>query len=559
MSACGEWMAAVVLLCAASVQSATLRGVVTGDVRHMPWRKGKDKLGWCALRVVRDRVVDRTARTHAGSGTFNIPNLGEGAIVLRVSRPGFLSHTQVLTLDAADPAPIHVRLHRDPDYGLVVSPRTGTAVTRVAGESFAIECAAPAGAGEWSAWLRADCFSRALKVTGAQFKQEGVWHGTRDGWRITVPVPKDTPPDMYDLRVRYVDAGGRTHVSTQAAAVQVLDAYPDDFLLMPYLDFHFNWLVHRPGAAGETQQDYFRAASLIGPLWVSLGDDVGFEGDDHVAMFHYIVTRHCRVPVYLAFGNHDAAITDAGHEYYFGPRWQVRRVGPRIGIVLSHDLYQAGYRMSDVQKAFVNAALDRFHAEPDNRIIFLCGHYKPWRPGKPAPFFKLPFTKDQRTWFPGHSDGKVSVAFERLFMHALSVSSMHGWADLNYTGRVMRIEGWRRAMLLAQVALPSVTYDGPNNGTAKRLSATVRRVGQPTWAPPKNLYTGGYFCDMPKTWAGLPAIRDARLRFMMRRGRYRCTGGRIVRSVDSDGGKTTVLYVRTDVTEPIKTVSVAPQ
>ena len=543
-------------LVAAQAAAATIRGAVTGDVDHVPWRKGKRELGWAAVRARRDGRLVGITRTNAGMGDFELASLPPGPLELEVSRPGFLPERR--TLDPSQATPLRLHLRRDPDYGLIVLPRTGTALTRVPGGAFAVECGAPREARDWSAALATEHFTRKLPVASANYGPKAVWNGTKPGWRLTVRVAKDTPAEMYDLRVGYTDAAGKRHASSQTKAVCIRATYPHTFRLMPYGDFHFNWLVNRPGAAGEVQGDYLAAASLIDPLFVSLGDDIGFEGDDHVAMFHYLVTRHLDVPVYLAFGNHDAALTSAGHDYYFGPPWQTRRIGPHVGLILSRDFYQANYALPQVQRDGVDAALARFQADPANRLLFLAGHRNAWKP--PTPFFKLPFTKHTRTSFPGHSDGRVSVEFARLFMDALSVSSMHGWAGLNYTGRVMEVEGWRRATLLAQCALPAVAFDKPNNGTASTQTATIRLVGlDGKWTPPEKLYTAGHFCDLPKEWKGLPELRQARLRFVMRKGRYRCSAGRIVQAVDGDRGKTAVVYIAVDVCQPVVSVTVSPK
>ena len=125
----------------------------------------------------------------------------------------------------------------------------------------------------------------------------------------------------------------------------------------------------------------------------------------------------------------------------------------------------------------------------------------------------------------------------------------------------MRIEGFRRAVLFAQCALPTVVYEEPNNGTAETQTATIRLAGlaKEKWTPPKDLYTGGYFCDLPKTWEGLPDIPDARLRFVMPKGRYGCHGGRILASTDGDAGRTTVVYVAAEVNQPVLRVTVSPE
>lgn len=557
-------LAAQLALLLGVAEGVTIRGVVTGDVGHMPWRKGKEELGWCSVKLFREGRLEAIARTNSGKGGFEIRTLRSGRVQLTVSRPGFKTFWKTLTLAEADPPQLQIRLKHDPSYESIVLPRTGTAVTSIPGGSFTIEFIAGPTAADWKAALRNELGERPLEVAKAEFGERAVWNGTRAGWRLTVRVADDMPADLHDLYVFCVERKGVVHPSQQAKAVRIRPEYPARFRLMPYLDFHFNWLVNKRGAEGEVQKDFFKAASLLNPLFVSLGDDIGFETDDAVAMFHHLVTNYCDVPVYLAFGNHDAGIGVEGYEYYFGPRWQTRRMGPHVGLIISYDLYQANYQIPEEQQKFVNAALAKFHADPEVKLIFLAGHTHSWKPRKD--FFTMPFTAAERLAFPGHTDGGKTVEAERLFLHSLSVSSMHGWAGLHYTGRVMELEGFRKsaakvkAALLPQAALPSVEFEKPNNGTAKTNTATIRLVGlKGTWTPPEKLYTGGYFSKPPKKWRGLPGIRGARLRFVMPQGRYKCSRGRILRQVDGAGGRTTLVAVSVDATEPVTEVTLTPQ
>ena len=552
-AACAAWIAALTV----GAGAGTIRGIVTGDAAHMPWRKGKRELGWCTVRLFRDDRPEALSRTDAGTGAFALEGIEPGAVELVIRRPGFRLHQLKMTV-GPNPEPLRIHLEPDPDYGAIILPRTGTAATVVRGTTLCIESSAPKKADRWVVVLGRGDYTRRVEVLGAVFGAEAVWNGTRPGWRLAVRVPQDLAADLLDLGLSFADGEGRLHATVQQAAVQVLDDYPARFRLMPYCDFHLDWFVRKPGASGEVQADYFEAASLLHPLFVSLGDDIGFETDDAVAMFHHLTTHYCDVPVYLAFGNHDAGIGAEGYEFYFGPRWQYVQGDPRLDLIVSYDLYQANYQMPQEQREWVNKALARCDRYTHNKVIFLAGHLNAWKP--PTPFFELPFTKETRTSFPGHSDGRVEIEFQRLFLHALSVGSMHGWGGLNYTGRVLEIEDWKRATLLPQCALPTVEFDKPNSGTAATNTATIRLTGLPAeqWTPPEKLYTGGYFCDLPKEWRGLPEIRDARLRFVMPRGRYRCSPGRILQQVDGTSGKTTAVCVAVDVTQPALRVTVSP-
>ncbi len=547
-----------------TTNGATITGFVTGDISQMPWQNGRSELGWCAVRLYRNGLLQQVTRTNTPAGDFELTGLEPGTVELRISRPGFVSYRQWVNLEPNNLYSFHIFLNRDNDYETIVLPRTGTALTRIPGENFVIECIAPDTANNWKASLATEYFSRSLNIVSSDFAETGVFNNTRDGWLIEVNVPATTPPAMYKLCVEYNDVNNVTHYASQEKAVNILSQYPDRYYVMPYLDFHFNWPgnVDGQGAAGEKQADYFKAASLIQPLYVAIGDDVGFytyPGDAY-AMFHYINTVYCDVPVYLAFGNHDAELTIPGHEYHFGPRWQKRRIGPNNALILSYDLWQGTYDMPQQQKDFVNNALAEFHSDPDNKIILLQGHLHPWQHPE-QPYFEYPFTQEQRPWFPGNTCGSASLNFDKLFMYALSFNSMHGWSDLNYSARVIRfnLNTVSSGNLLTQSALPSVEYNGLNNGTEAELTATIRLIGADPWNPPDDLYVGGVFCGLPSVWEGMPGIENARLKFIMQQGQYTCTEGKIIQTVDGDLGTTTSVYVEIDIDQPITQIDVIKQ
>ena len=184
-----RWLLSSVLLAAGMtavpLYAATVRGTVVGDVGHMPWRKGKRELGWCAVRLVRDGVLLGTTRTNAGKGDFEISGLTPGPVELEVSRPGFLPERRKLNASADAAAPLDIHLYPAPDYSMIVKPRTGMALTRTPDEKFSVECLAPSSARQWSAALETEYFTRPLELVTAKFGTEAVWNSTKTGWQLT--------------------------------------------------------------------------------------------------------------------------------------------------------------------------------------------------------------------------------------------------------------------------------------------------------------------------------------------------------------------------------------
>ncbi|MFW6161352.1 MAG: hypothetical protein ACODAJ_01205, partial [Planctomycetota bacterium] len=209
--------ALIVLALAAPAGAATVRGVVTGDVGHLPWRKGRRERGWCTVKAYRHGIVLATTRTNTRTGDFDL-EVSPGPVEVVVSRPGFLPGTHRLELGQKDPAPLRFHLKQDPDYGLIVAPRTGAAATAAWNDGFVIECLAPPTARGWAVSLVTEHFERELKLRDAKFQDQAVWSGTKPGWRLHVHVPASTPLEMYDLRVSHLDAEGRRHQNRQARA-----------------------------------------------------------------------------------------------------------------------------------------------------------------------------------------------------------------------------------------------------------------------------------------------------------------------------------------------------
>ena len=74
--------------------------------------------------------------------------------------------------------------------------------------------------------------------TGVQWEGSGPWAG-REVWKVTVRVPADTRPDLYDLKV--TADGLSTSVSdSQPHAVQVIEEFKDDYTFIQITDFHIN-------------------------------------------------------------------------------------------------------------------------------------------------------------------------------------------------------------------------------------------------------------------------------------------------------------------------------
>ncbi len=533
--------------------AGTLTGQVTGDVTHLPWRKGKATLGWASVRVWQDGRLLRVGRTEM-DGRFAM-ELAGGAYDVEIERPAFLPQRRSLTMPPDGETRWDVALAPDPDFGLVASPRAGMSEFCLPGETIPIACAGGEDLRDWRAVLRTDYVAAPLGIEKAERGEGPQWRGARARWDLVARVPPEVAPGLYRLELSCRGADGVAHRCEQPAAVCVLESYPDRFRVLMHSDWHFSFHVGAPGAEGERQADYFRAAGLLGALWVSLGDDIGFEGDDHVAMFWHLLRHYARTPVFLAFGNHDAAIGDEAHELYFGPRVQSRRVGPAVGIVRCFDLYQADWFMPDDQAEQARRALADFADRPETKVVYLAGHQQRWQP--PGNHYELP-EELGRFLRPRHLKEASSQAFDRLLLDPFTVMTMHGWGGLHYTSRVADVDlAAGRLTVSGQVILPSVSCEPPNDGRASTVTAVVRARGATS---PADKYEGvSEYFTQPPTQEQMVAYGDVtglRLEFVMPPGRYVARAGRIVRQVDA--GQVTLVEVVVDAAGEETRVTVEP-
>ena len=530
--------------------AATLTGRVTGDVSHLPWRQSKKTLGWVSLRVWQEGRLMSVSRTHV-DGSYRVET-PDGKCEVEATRPAFLPQRVTVTRDAK----WHPKLEPDPDFGLIVEPRAGMSRFCLAGQTFRVDCAAPSTAKEWQATLVTDYVRLPLGLDATEFGNRMVWSGRRPGWRLSALTPRDVPPGLYGLAVSYADANGARHLSEQPAAVSVMEREPKRFRLLMHTDWHLNWFVNRPGAAGEVQAPYFRVATLMNALWVNLGDDVGFEGDDHVAMFWHMLRHDAGTPVFLGFGNHDAKIGREGHEFYFGPPVQTRRVGSHVAIVRSFDLYQADWYMSQEQARDAVTALAVVGGNPENKVVFLAGHQRRWRPR--GNHFDMPPSLSKYLRL-NHVRGERTKPFEKLLLEPFSVMSMHGWGGLAYTTRVVDVDSvGGHVRVSPEVILPTVRFSPCNNGSAREVTATLSARGA---TKPLEKYTGvarGFTQPPPPdAMKAYGDLADLSLRFVMPRGRYVCDGGRAVRQWDATA--VTLVDVKANLSSESVSVTVRPR
>lgn len=177
-----------------------------------------------------------------------------------------------------------------------------------AGESLDVECAAPAGTGDWEIALH-------RKPRGFPLERPEVEYDGESGlWRLRVRVPEEMPEELYDL---VVTASGVPD-DTARHAVKVLHEYPDEWVFAQVTDTHLPGHTFSRDQGWDTDsteeadfREVIRDLNLIRPQFLLLTGDFVNEGELEDYREHRVYSRAKRllheleVPVYLVAGNHD--------------------------------------------------------------------------------------------------------------------------------------------------------------------------------------------------------------------------------------------------------------
>ncbi|HYG76510.1 MAG TPA: hypothetical protein VEK08_16005, partial [Planctomycetota bacterium] len=97
-----------------------------------------------------------------------------------------------------------------------------------------VRAAAGLAATGWSAAVKNDFRTWTCVVSSVTWGK--IHHGTEDGWRMTIRVPDDTPPELLTLSISHTAIG----TGTAIRAVQVVPRFEDNFYMIQVSDQHMN-------------------------------------------------------------------------------------------------------------------------------------------------------------------------------------------------------------------------------------------------------------------------------------------------------------------------------
>ncbi|MCS7166745.1 MAG: carboxypeptidase-like regulatory domain-containing protein [Gemmatales bacterium] len=568
-----------------AAQEPALTGLVTGELRRSEkpddyWDgdlRRRPELNWVLLRLFdqRGRIVAQE-RTYP-DGTFQFRGLPAGDYELEACRPGYLSQRQKVKI----PGSARFELLRDPDYDLLVLPRTLRACFALPGNELDVLCRGSDQAQGWEVSLSNDYITRRCEILEArrdgQLFCDQKWEA---GWHLRVRIPKDLPPDdMYHLTVQVHDAG-RLRRAMQYKAVKLLRDWPTAFWILGFQDFHLDHKTFElDGTTSATNESlgrglFWQAGAYLNAAWISINDDIGLieypkEGNGHAQLWHLIV-RYGNTPSYFTFGGpHDYEGPEMRrHRYHFGPRCYRITFGPQTRIlgVMDYCPNPQNCFTEDI-RTWLRREVQQVHQDAAVRLVFLqanvSGHlaqrgeflippeqWPPLRNGwQLAEHFSYDGQGADRLGAKSWSRIEPPVYrldYERLFLTGqffwigrVSQSNVHGWDGLLRTpvdlAHVVQPQGTTRGQLTGYrgVMLPFAQVRQPN----EREAVIEMRL---SWFSPKEARCT-VTDDFPRV---LPAWSDGRLRLVLPRDEYSVENAEILHQATSDNGHWTLLYLR---------------
>lgn len=297
-------------------------------------------------------IFDERGRTIAytdGFGRYSIAGLPRGSeLMLRVHQRRLIDHT--VTLEVPEDGPLVYDLVADPGI-VVLHPRLGTPTFVEPGGSFQVQVIGDLDVGNWSAELQNGFKTVPLEVRSAGHGTIALDYVSRSGWTLTLGVPADTPPELWDLRITS-DAGA----AREPGAVSVRAEGEESVLIAHLSDSHTGQLSDVLFAQG------LRAMDVVGADYLAITGDLTAPTAQHQIFerAHRIIRESLReTPVVIIPGNHELTPTESYEltrrvwERVFGTPRFAFRIGPIF--TLAHDCMSRDTVWA--QKEF-NASLD---------------------------------------------------------------------------------------------------------------------------------------------------------------------------------------------------------
>ncbi|MBI3866628.1 MAG: hypothetical protein HY290_32500 [Planctomycetia bacterium] len=432
------------------------------------------------------------------TGNFEIWGIAPGTYKLRLTAAGWLPHEipEVVIRQPGQRVDLGIiAVTRDPrcggrDLQHREGPRFGRSLSIQPGQSFTTHInhmgVMPTGARLVSPFKSID-----VRISDSRMIELGTANNVGVA---TFTVPQSTPYDMYDLHLSFAGAA-REQTSVLAQAVSVREPLPPDF--------HVAGIGHM-NTWGQQTAEYLaqvaRVAELAGARTLLVSNEVN-------AAYVSGAFQDLRIPYLVTAGNHTMPRWDE----YFG------------SASVAHDdgsLRVVTFGRSPTESWHEAGRMIRERPDATNRVLLCYEGYAP-----------IDLIRDGQVdlLFDGHSDrphaDTKSFPPGTLHMRAPTQETIR-WIPMNHQGISSEIRTAEDVPVLnvprSGPAPLRLNYTAANDGSALEQTAVI---------------TNEYPQRFP----------HARIRFLMRAGRYRLEGGKPLQTFESDAGTTTVIDAEVDV------------
>lgn len=400
----------------------------------------------------------------------------------------------------------------------------------------------------WKSKLRNDLSEWTIEIKSVTPAK--IHHGTEEGLKIEVVIPKGTPPELMELILCH--PSGRTYSSPRA--VSIVPDFEEDFYIIHQSDQHMtiDKAVEPGGKSSAKWGNGSKEAlewltpilNIINPRFLlHTGDNtqvyhepdlwVGIE-ESEIRMKKFIEgISGYQVPTVCIPGNHDMGF--AG--YIENPEWRTiyhRVIGQSAFSFTMGSFYFLGSEWTNHQ--FLDWAKNDYlstYSVPTIKYRLLASHYYD---GVDARTTIATAEKPADLLLVGHIHRTRILQEDPYYVLSVGTAQDHQRGAIFYFKRdskgwtteqpLSHAEGKNVHRLVGDYGLPTVSsrFSIDNNGTAESNNVSI------TNNLPLHFYNG-------------------RIRFLMEQGNYRVEGGEILSTYDYDNGEKTAVIVKVDIKE----------
>lgn len=447
-----------------------------------------------------------------------------------------------------------------PDSLDVLVPRAHNPAFVEPGGAFEVEIrgAAKIPAAKFTAILKNDLKSWPVVVKSAKYGR--IHHDTEDGWKLTITVPANVPPELMELEIRQRSG----IVGRSIRSVSVVPNFETDFYMLQQSDQHLTTdLAVEPGGKSSTKWGngskqaltwLTSIVNLINPRFLlHTGDNMQLyneadnwcgidEAKRRVKRFINGLSGYT-IPTVVVTGNHDIGFKN----YVLNEEWREEYenvMGQKAFSFHMGSFYVLATEWTNTE--FLNWARADYRAswsDPSVKYRLLAAHYYDGLAGSTTVAGSDEHPCD--LLLVGHNH--ITKTLQEIPYYVLSAGTAQNYQRAAFFDFKHTNTGWTTSQpashadninvhkLVGDNGAPtvSIVYGSANEGTAKSNTAAV------TNNLPHDFYNG-------------------RIRFLMPKGKYTATGGTILVQYDYAEGKKTAVDVRVNIrANAVSTVSVS--